>query len=97
MSLHLARPVPSTEVGTNPACEAGFISGLITCCGRAETEALDALLVLFYPIASHLLGGRPDAIEAAFVRLWEEAPSYQAGRESAVDWVVRRLTGGSAH
>ena len=92
MSLHLARPVPSTGARTSRACEAGFISRLLTCCGRGEPAALDGLMVLFYPIARQLLQDRPDAIEAAFVSLWEAAPSYRPERESAVAWIVRHLT-----
>ena len=49
-------------------------------------------MVLFYPIARHLLDDRPYVMEAAFVSLREVAPSYRAERESAVAWIVQHLT-----
>ena len=71
------------------------LEGLLARCGLGDRQAFARLYAAaggkLYGVALRILGNRSDAEEAvqeAFVKIWHGAGRFQAGRGSALGWLV---------
>jgi DNA-directed RNA polymerase specialized sigma24 family protein len=77
----------------------GFITDLLVRCGRGDEAALGRLFDLFHRQVSAAMGARggsaplDEQVLEVFVRLWQQAPRFEAGAMGPVAWVMALVAG----
>lgn len=73
----------------------GFVTGLVLRCARGDAGAMSALMDLLYApvlarVSSDADGPESDELVArAFIRIWDQAPSYDPRRDGgSVAWLL---------
>lgn len=79
----------------SPSGCAGIVSDLLVRCGRGEVPALGSLFDVMYGVVVATLRRRlpaaaetDDLVVEVFHDIWLAAPSFRAGRQNPVVWVL---------
>jgi DNA-directed RNA polymerase specialized sigma24 family protein len=73
----------------------GFITELLSHTGQGDQEAFGRLVTLFAPAIAAATSARvspPEldmAVHEIFLAIWREAPNYQPGEATAVEWIMQ--------